>query len=134
MKLLLDTHILIWALNDDSRLSKKARNLILNPRNVVYYSSVSVWEVSIKHALHPENVSFGAKELTTYCKDAGFSPLELREEHVFALETLARPDDAPKHNDPFDRALVAQAKTENMTFLTHDSLIPLYQEDCVVWV
>ena len=134
MKLLLDTHILIWALNDDSRLSEKARKLILNPRNVVYYSSVSVWEVAIKHALHPESVSFGAKELTTYCKDAGFSSLELREEHVFALETLVRPDDAPKHNDLFDRALVAQAKTENMTFLTHDSLIRRYQEDCVVLV
>ena len=134
MKLLLDTHILIWALNDDPRLSKKARKLILNPRNVVCYSSVSVWEVSVKHALHPESVSFGAKELVAYCKDAGFSPLTLREEHVFALETLVRPNDAPKHNDPFDRALVAQAKTEKAAFLTHDSLIPFYQEDCVVLV
>ncbi len=134
MNLLLDTHILIWALNDDLRLSEKARKMILNPRNVVYYSSVSVWEVSIKHTLHPESVSFGAKELTTYCKEAGFSSLELREEHVFALETLARPDDAPKHNDPFGRALVAQAKMENMTFLTHDSLIPYYKENCIVWV
>ena len=81
-----------------------------------------------------ESVSFGAKELTTYCKEAGFSSLELREEHVFALETLARPGDAPKHNDPFGRALVAQAKMENMTFLTHDSLIPYYKENCIVWV
>ena len=52
MNILLDTHILIWALNDDPRLPEKARDLILDEGNVVYYSSVSIWEVSIKHAIH----------------------------------------------------------------------------------
>lgn len=131
MKLLLDTHVLIWALNGDSRLSEKARDLILNPDNAVYYSTVSILEVAIKHALHPDNVAFTGKELAQYCQEAGFLPVELRDRHVFALETLVREENAPQHYDPFDRILVAQAKAESMVFLTHDPLIPYYKEKCI---
>ena len=67
MNLLLDTHILIWALNDDPRLSEKARNLILDENNAIYYSSVSIWGISIKHANHPDNVEFTGKELAQFC-------------------------------------------------------------------
>ena len=134
MNLLLDTHLLIWALNEDPRLSDKAREMILDENNVIYYSSVSIWEVAIKHALHPENVEFTGKELAQYCQEAGFLPVEMRDRHVFALETITRPEDAPPHHDPFDRMLVAQAKSENMTFLTHDALIPYYEEKCIVSV
>jgi PIN domain nuclease of toxin-antitoxin system len=91
-----------------------------------------VWEIAIKHALHPDNVAFTGKELAGFCKEAGFLPLEVRDRHVFALETLSRPADAPRHNDPFDRMLIAQAKAENMVFLTHDSLIPYYGEQCIM--
>lgn len=132
MNLLLDTHLLIWALNEDPRLSEKARKMILDRGNVIYYSSVSIWEVSIKHANHPENVEFTGKELAKYCTEAGFLPIELKDRHVFALETLIRAEDAPPHRDPFDRILVAQAKAENMFFLTHDELIPYYEEKCIV--
>ena len=134
MNLLLDTHILIWALNEDRHLSGKARDMILDANNVIYYSTVSIWEVSIKHALHPDNVTFTGKELSQFCREAGFLPLEVRDKHVFALETITRADDAPPHHDPFDRMLVAQAKAENMTFLTHDSLIPYYEEKCILSV
>ena len=134
MNLLLDTHLLIWALNEDPRLSDKAREMILDENNVIYYSSVSIWEVAIKHALHPENVEFTGKELAQYCQEAGFLPVEMRDRHVFALETITRPEDAPPHHDPFGRMLVAQAKSENMTFLTHDALIPYYEEKCIVSV
>ena len=134
MNLLLDTHVLIWALNEDQRLSKKARELILDPDNAIYYSSVSIWEVAIKHAIHPENVTFTGKELSQYCQEAGFLPVEMRDRHVFALETITRADGAPPHHDPFDRMLIAQAKAENMSFLTHDSLIPYYNETCIISV
>ena len=70
--------------------------------------------------------------MSQYCQEAGFLPLELRERHVFALEALRREAGAPPHNDPFDRALVAQAKAENLTFLTHVSLIPFYREKCIL--
>ena len=132
MNLLLDTHILIWALNEDPKLSEKARSLILDPGNAVYYSSVSIWEVAIKHALHPDNVAFSGKELSQYCQEAGFLPIEMRDRHVYALETITRADDAPAHHDPFDRIVIAQAKAENLSFLTHDSLIPYYNETCIV--
>lgn len=134
MNLLLDTHILIWALNEDRRLPERARDMILDSDNAVYYSTVSIWEVSIKHVNHPENVEFTGKELAEFCREAGFLPLEIKDKHVFALETLTRMEDAPPHHDPFDRMLIAQAKVENMSFLTHDSLLPYYGEKCIIAV
>ena len=132
MNLLLDTHILIWALTEDERLSEKARQLILDPDNVIYYSAASIWEISIKHAAHPDEIGFSGKELSSYCQEAGFLQLEIRDRHIYALETLVRPKEAPPHKDPFDRILIAQAKAENMSFLTHDALIPGYDEKCVI--
>lgn len=134
MNILLDTHILIWALNEDSRLPERARELILDENNDIYYSSVSVWEVSIKHANHPDNVEFTGRELAQYCREAGFLPVEMRDQHVFALETITRPEGAPPHHDPFDRMLIAQAKAEKMSFVTHNSLLPYYKEKCIVAV
>jgi len=132
MNLLLDTHILIWTLNEDPRLSEKAKEMILDEHNTVYYSSVSVWEISIKHSNHPENVEFTGKELVHFCQEAGFFPIEMRDKHVIALETITREEGAPPHHDPFDRMLIAQAKAENMSFLTHDSLLPYYNEKCII--
>ena len=132
MNLLLDTHILIWALNEDPRLPEKAREMILDENNAVYYSSVSIWEISIKHTSHPDNVEFTGKELSQFCQEAGFLPVEMRDKHVFALETITRAECAPVHHDPFDRMLIAQAKAENMLFITHDSLLPYYNEKCII--
>lgn len=134
MNILLDTHILIWALNEDPRLPEKARELILDENNAVYYSSVSIWEISIKHAVHPENVAFTGKELSQYCQEAGFLQVEMRDRHVFALEKITRAEGAPPHHDPFDRMLIAQAKAENMSFITHDALLPYYEEKCIIAV
>ena len=134
MNILLDTHILIWALNDDPRLPDKAREMILDEDNAVYYSTVSIWEIVIKHASHPENVTFTGKELSKFCQEAGFLPVEIRDRHIFALETLTRAESAPPHRDPFDRMLIAQAKAENMSFVTHDSLLPYYEEKCIISV
>ncbi len=134
MNLLLDTHILVWALNEDPRLPEKATELILDGDNTVYYSTVSIWEIAIKHAGHPESIEFSGKELSQFCQEAGFLPVEMRDKHVFALETITRPEGAPPHHDPFDRMLVAQAKAENMCFVTHDSLIPYYEEKCILSV
>ena len=108
--------------------------MILDSDNTIYYSSVSIWEVSIKHANHPENVEFTGKELSQFCQEAGFLPVEMRDKHVFALETIVRAEDAPPHHDPFDRMLIAQAKAERMSFITHDSLLPYYNEKCIMSV
>ncbi len=132
MNILLDTHILIWALTGSDRLPKMAREMILSSENSIYYSVVSIWEVSIKHANHPDNVTFSGEELNSFCEQAGFLPLELKNTHVFSLETIKRSENAPKHHDPFDRILIAQAKAERMMFLTHDHLLPYYNEKCIV--
>ena len=132
MNILLDTHILIWALNEDHRLPEKAKEMILDEDNAVYYSSVSIWEIAIKHAKYPNDVEFSGKELSQFCQEAGFLPVEMRDKHVFALETIKREENAPPHHDHFDRMLIAQAKAENLSFVTHDSLLPYYGEKCIV--
>ncbi len=134
MRILLDTHILLWALSGDVKLPDKARDIILQDENDIYYSTVSVWEATIKHALHPEQMPVSGRALSGYCRQAGYLALAIRDDHVWALETLKRPADAPRHNDPFDRMLIAQAKAEGMVFLTHDGLLPGYHEACVVLV
>lgn len=132
MNLLLDTHVAIWALNDDPALSAKARKLILDPDNTIYYSTVSVWEVQLKHERRPQAIPFNEADFSEGCREAGFIPLNLSDKHILAVSTLKRDGDAQPHNDPFDRLLLAQAKVENMSFLTHDELIPGYRESCVI--
>lgn len=132
MRLLLDTHILLWALTDDPLLPSAVRTLILDESNEIAYSVASTWEVSIKHSLHPDRMKVGASQIVGFCEEAGFEPLPLCNRHVAALETLRRPGDAPRHNDPFDRIMVAQAKADNLLFVTHDALIAHYDEPCIL--
>ena len=134
MNLLLDTHIAIWALNDDPRLSEKARFLLLDPDNAVYYSTVSVWEVLLKHARRPLHIPFDENAFSAGCKKAGFIPLDLADRHILTVHTLSRAPGEKEHNDPFDRLLLSQAIAERLYFLTHDELIPGYGEKCIISV
>lgn len=134
MKILLDTHILLWAISNDARLPEKARKLILNEDNEIYYSMVSLWEVEIKHLAHPDVLTISAEELAEYCGQSGFQELQIHETHIFAMSGLKREEGTPPHKDPFDRMLICQAIVENMIFVTHDSLIPGYNEPCIVAV
>lgn len=135
MNYLADTHILIWALKDDPKLSQKARGILLGKENTIFYSFANVWEIAIKHALHKTSMTFSAKDFEELCRQAGFLLLETRCQHACMVETLKYADNAPReHRDPFDRLLLAQAKSENMLFLTHDELLPYYNEPCIVSV
>ncbi len=130
MNILLDTQIAIWALLDSPKLTEKARELILDHDNTLYYSVVSVWEVMLKHGAHPESIVITGKEFADYCQEAGFVSLHLYDKHVVrAEEFITEPDG---HKDPFDRILLAQAKSENLMLLTNDSKLPLYNEKCVI--
>ena len=71
MEILLDSHILIWALTNDQRLSDKARACIMDPDNTIFYSAVSVRELTMKHLLYPDEITFSGEELMRYCEDAG---------------------------------------------------------------
>jgi len=134
MRVLLDTHILLWALTEDPKLPEDAQKIISDVNNEIFYSSASIWEVAIKHMNHPDSMPVSAKELSDYCKGAGYEMLPVIDEHVFSLETLFRAKKAPRHNDPFDRIMIAQAKTEELQFITHDALLPYYNEECIMWV
>lgn len=83
---------------------------------------------------HPETFLYSGHQLAEGCAANGFIALPIMERHVFALETLHRSENAPQHNDPFDRIMLAQAKIEGMKFLTHDAMLPYYNEPCVVSV
>lgn len=134
MKLLLDTHIALWAIANTARLSSEVISLLEAEGNQVFYSAASVWEIAIKHKIKPDNMPISEEEFVRLCESTGFACLPVKPEHVFWIKTLTRAMDAPKHNDPFDRMLLAQAKCENLKFMTHDSLIPYYGEKCVMIV
>jgi len=134
MYILMDTHILIWALTDDPKLPFMARKMITDPNNTLYYSVVSVWETTIKHSVHPDKIVFSGRKFDFFCEEAGYQHLSLGRSHVYTLESLSREDGAPPHRDPFDKMLIAQAKYENMFFLTHDALLPYYNEPCILYV
>lgn len=134
MKILLDTHILLWKLTESPKLPDKANKVLSNPENSIFYSVVSLWEVAIKYMMTPPKIDVSPAQLISYCREMKFNELVLNAGHVLTLETLTRPEDAPPHKDPFDRMLISQAKAENMIFLTHDALIPYYNEHCIMYV
>jgi len=134
MRILIDTHIAIWAVMNDPKLPERAKDIILDEENEIFYSTASVWEITIKHMLHPDKLRISGSLLEKGCEDNGYFVLPIFNKHVSALETLRRPENAPRHNDPFDRIMVAQAKVENLKFLTHDSLVPYYEEPFIILV
>ena len=134
MKLLLDTHIALWAISDSKRLPDDVRALLESEENDVFYSMASVWEIAIKRKLHPDQMPMDEEVFVSLCEQTGFDRLDIKLPHIFELKKLARQDSAPRHNDPFDRILIAQAKTEGMTLITHDSLLAGYGEKCVTTV
>jgi PIN domain nuclease of toxin-antitoxin system len=126
VKLLLDTHIALWAIADDDRLSAKARRLIDDPENDIVVSAATVWEIAIKRALArggPNDMPISGEEALGYFKDAGFELLSISPTHAAAVQALP-----PLHADPFDRILVAQALTTPLRLLTHDQRIAGYSD------
>jgi len=121
MKLLLDTHLLLWAAGEPDRLSAKARRLIDDPNNELLFSAASLWEVAIKHGLGRDDFQVDARLLRRGLLDNGYNELPIVSDHVVAIESLP-----PIHKDPFDRVLVAQATVEGITLLTIDSLVSQY--------
>lgn len=117
MRLLLDTHLLLWALAAPSRLPTRARSLIAE--GDVYVSAASIWEISIKSALG--KLVADPREVLAALGPVGFTELPITGEH--ATRVLGLP---PIHRDPFDRLLVAQALAEPMRLLTNDSALTSY--------
>ena len=129
---MLDTHILIWALDDPEKISDNARKIIDDEDNEIYYSAVSIWEIAIKHEIHPEKMYVSAREFSDLCYSSGFDLLPLMDRHILALETIRKEENTPRHKDPFDKVLIAQAKAEGMTLFSHDKKLSFYNEPCVI--
>lgn len=121
MKLLLDTRLRLWAAGQPDRLSKPARELIEAPDNELIFRTASLSEIVIKRGLGREDFQVDARLLRRGLLDDGYSELPLGGGHVVAIETLP-----PLHQDPFDRALIAQALVEGITLLTTDGRIARY--------
>ena len=115
MKLLLDTHLLLWAANEFKRLPKSARALIEDVNNELYFSAASIWEITIKRSLGREDFQADPSVMRRALLDNGYIELPITGEHAINTDQLP-----PTHKDPFDRVLVAQAVVEGMTLLTHD--------------
>lgn len=118
MNLLLDTHVVLWALTDDPHLAPEARAAIGDGRNQVFVSAVSAWEITIKRAL---GKLAAPDDLVLQLSAARFEGLDVRIEHALAVGGL--PD---HHHDPFDRLLVAQAQMTALTIVTHDPQVQQY--------
>ena len=134
MNILLDTHIAIWAITDDPRLSERAREIILDIGNNIYISAVSTLEVNNKRKSRNNNLEFTTEEFIACCEEAGYIQLPLESRHIAAENSLRWANEGAEHKDPYDRILLAQAKTENMHLLTHDQMISMFDEKCVISV
>ena len=121
MKILLDTHLLLWAAGKPNRLPAAARKLIDSPANELLFSAAIVWEVAIKRALGRSDFQADPRLLRRGLLDNGYTELPILSDHVVALDSLP-----PIHKDPFDRLLVAQATVEGITLLTADSVVAGY--------
>ena len=120
MRILLDTHIALWAVTESRRLSRQARQIILDA-DEVHVSAATLWEIAIKHALGRGDMPVPPAQALQAFRDAGYALLAVKPEHAVRVAGLPS-----LHSDPFDRLLVAQAVTEPLRLLTADALLSSY--------
>jgi PIN domain nuclease of toxin-antitoxin system len=120
MRILLDTHVFLWWVNADAKLSKPAKEIILNATEI-YVSSASIWEACIKEKIGKLEVDI--EKLAKAISESGFLELPITAKH--AIEVYRLPD---LHRDPFDRIMIAQAICEPLQFLTADKILQSYTD------
>lgn len=123
MRVLLDTHLLLWAAARSRRLPREARRLLEDARNEVHYSAVSLWEIAIKLDLRRADFRVDIALLRPALSEMGFGELPVTGAHAERLVGLP-----PIHKDPFDRMLVAQSLSEPLVLLTNDDVLAGYGE------
>ncbi len=121
MKLLLDTHLLLWAAGQPEKLSPAARQLLEAQENELLFSAASLWEIAIKRGLGRDDFHVEPRLLRRGLLDNGYIELPVTSAHAVTLDSLP-----PIHKDPFDRMLVAQSIAEGVTLLTADPLVAKY--------
>jgi PIN domain nuclease of toxin-antitoxin system len=121
VKLLLDTHLLLWASEDIKRVPATARALMADADNELLFSPASLWEVAIKSGLSKQDLQIDPRVLRRGLLDNGYNELPITSEHTIAVATLP-----PIHKNPFDRILIAQAIVEGILLLTADPTVAQY--------
>jgi PIN domain nuclease of toxin-antitoxin system len=121
MKLLLDTHLLLWAAGSPDLLPEQARRMLEDMQNQLFFSAASLWEIAIKRGLGRDDFQVDARVLRRGLLDNGYTEIPIGSDHAVFIESLP-----PIHKDPFDRILVAQANVEGITLLTADALVAKY--------
>jgi len=127
VKLLLDTHILLWTAGQPEKLTDSTRTLLTTPENLLFFSAASIWEIMIKRGLGREDFKVDPRRLRNMLILHGYTELPVTAEHALTVETLPL-----LHKDPFDRLLLAQARTEGMQLLTADASVIPYGESVLV--
>jgi PIN domain nuclease of toxin-antitoxin system len=124
MKLLLDTHLLLWishTINPHKSLSKASLSLIQDENNTLLFSPASLWEIAIKNSLNKVSFNVDPRQFRRTILDNDFLELPINSEHAAAISNLPN-----HHKDPFDRLLLAQATVEGITLLTNDEIVASY--------
>lgn len=121
MKLLLDTHVLLWAAGEPTRLSAAARRLLNDADNELMFSAASLWEIAIKRTLGRDDFRAEPRLLRRGLLDNGYVELPITSQHAVGIDALP-----PLHRDPFDRLLIAQALAEGITLVTSDAQVARY--------
>ena len=117
---IIDTHALLWYLYNSSEISEKARQIIDNEEQI-FTSIASLWEIAIKQSIGKLDVEYSITQIENLCKQKAISVFPIVSRHLDELISLPN-----HHNDPFDRFIIYQAKTENFTIITRDAIIPKY--------
>lgn len=131
MMILLDTHTLIWALEDNPKLSEDAKDLITDINNSIFVSSASIWEIAIKRNAK-QNFPYDPNEIIKLCSRVGFRFIGIGLDEVREYNNLKIKEGSTVNNDPFDKILIAQAKVNNLRFLSHDRMMSYYDEPCII--
>lgn len=131
MQILLDTHTLIWALEDNPKLKEDAKDLITDINNTIFVSSASIWEIAIKSSVKSD-FPYKVEQIINLCSKVGFRFIGIGLNEFKVYNSLKVKENEIVNNDPFDKILISQAKVNEMKLLTHDHLIIKYDENCII--
>lgn len=131
MKYLLDTHVIMLALVNDKRIDENIKKLILDQNNQIYYSTVSPWEIEIKHQ-KIKSFTLTGKQFCSLCDQNDILNLPIKNNHVIKLKDIINNNENSDHKDPFDKMLLAQSAEEKMMLITHDKKLLDYDTNNII--
>ena len=125
MKLLLDTHTLIWVITNSSKLPEKIKSIVNDKNNIIYVSVASIWEIEIKHIKKAESMPYDAKSILRSIECSDFELIDIKKDYILELQSIINQN---IHSDPFDHILLSMAKNDNLTLVAHDSNMKDYKD------